>query len=183
MRLLLISDTHSRDLAGLSLPDALPEAYQPTDVLLHAGDIEDSEEEYAAVCEEAGISFYAVSGNNDFASDLPSEQILYFENTRLLLTHGHEYRVSLYLDELASEARARDCDIAVFGHTHRPFLDMVGGVLLLNPGSLSYPRSTDRRPTCIVLELTGTRFTAVLLYTDTMEVCGRASGDFADKYR
>lgn len=183
MRLLIISDTHSRDLAGLTLPDALPDAYRPVQVMLHAGDIESSEEDYTAVCNEAGISFYAAAGNNDYATSLPPEQVLYFENTRLLLTHGHEYRVSLSLDELALEARARDCDIAVFGHTHRPFLDIVYGVLLLNPGSLSYPRSLDRRPTCIVLDLAGTRFKAVLLYTDTMEVCGRASGDFADKYR
>ena len=35
------------------------------------------------------------------------------------------------------------CDIAICGHTHRPFVerDRVAGVLVMNPGSPTYPRS------------------------------------------
>ena len=35
------------------------------------------------------------------------------------------------------------CDIAICGHTHRPFVerDRATGVLVMNPGSPTYPRS------------------------------------------
>ncbi len=183
MRILIISDTHSRDLAALSLPQETG----PVDALFHAGDIESSYEEYESICADTyHIPFYAVAGNNDYASSLPGERILHFENTAILLTHGHNYRVSLSPDELALEAKAMGCSVAVYGHTHRPYIDMLHEVLMLNPGSISYPRSRDRRPTCILLDLEcepgevssapKTRFRASLLYTDTLKSCGSAQG-------
>ena len=184
MRILIISDTHSRDLAALSLPQEVG----PVDALFHAGDIEGSYEEYENICADTyHIPFYAVAGNCDYAGTLPGERILSFENASILLTHGHSYRVSLSPDELAQEAKAMGCSIAVYGHTHRPYVDMLHEVLMLNPGSISYPRSRDRRPTCILLDLEKetaagtssapkTRFRASLLYTDTLRSCGSAQG-------
>jgi len=54
---------------------------------------------------------------------------------------------------IADEAAARGTDIVMFGHTHKPMVDQIGSVLALNPGSLSYPRQSGRRPSYIVLEL------------------------------
>ena len=39
-----------------------------------------------------------------------------------------------------------------YGHIHRPVWEVVGGVTMLNPGSLTYPRQTGRRPSYMVLE-------------------------------
>lgn len=57
-----------------------------------------------------------------------------------MLTHGHYYNVSLGVETLREEAIERGCDIAMYGHTHRPYLEQGGKVTILNPGSLSYPR-------------------------------------------
>ena len=73
------------------------------------------------------------------------------ETRYLLLTHGHYYNVSLGIEGLYQEAVDRDCDIAMYGHTHRPFLDRYHGVTILNPGSLSYPRQEGRKPSYMIM--------------------------------
>ena len=46
------------------------------------------------------------------------------------------------------EARDRRLDIVMYGHTHRPFYEVEKkegdkDLIVLNPGSLSYPARTD----------------------------------------
>ena len=36
-------------------------------------------------------------------------------------------------------------------HVHRPFLEERGGVTILNPGSLSYPRQEGRKPSYMIM--------------------------------
>jgi putative phosphoesterase len=73
---------------------------------------------------------------------------------RILITHGHHYFVSVGVRDLVEEARANHCDIAMFGHTHRPLLDQSDPeVTVVNPGSLSFPRQSDRRPSYLILKL------------------------------
>ena len=59
---------------------------------------------------------------------------------RILLTHGHRYGVKEDLQRLTYAALEQACAVALFGHTHEPFLAREQGVLLLNPGSLCQPR-------------------------------------------
>jgi len=42
--------------------------------------------------------------------------------------------------DLIYKAKELEVDIMIFGHTHRPFLKEVGGIVLLNPGSPTEPR-------------------------------------------
>ena len=58
----------------------------------------------------------------------------------------------------SKEARAAGYDIAMFGHTHRPFLEVnqkpgEKDLIVLNPGSLSYPRQEGHKPSYIRMEL------------------------------
>jgi hypothetical protein len=46
----------------------------------------------------------------------------------------------------------RDADIVVFGHTHRPTIEWLGGILYLNPGGAGAARF-NLRPTIALLEL------------------------------
>jgi hypothetical protein len=70
-----------------------------------------------------------------------------------MLTHGHYHYVSVGTRDLSEEAKANDCDIVMYGHTHRPFLDQSDPELtVLNPGSLSFPRQEGRRPSYAVME-------------------------------
>ena len=43
--------------------------------------------------------------------------------------------------------------MVIYGHTHRPLIDMSGDVAALNPGSLSYPRQDGKKPSYIVMNI------------------------------
>ena len=49
----------------------------------------------------------------------------------------------------------RGYNAAFFGHIHVPVLEKEDGILLVNPGSLAFPRQRGRRPSYAVLETDG----------------------------
>ena len=144
MKILIFSDTHGRD-SGL---EKAVERESPFDMLIHCGDVEGREDYIEALAE---CPCCIVSGNNDFFSDLPREDVVSIAGHSFLVTHGHYYGVSMELAGIEDEARSRNLDGVFFGHTHRPVLKVKNGFLLLNPGSLSYPRQQGRRPSYAVL--------------------------------
>ena len=153
MKILIVSDTHRKD-GNLQW---VMEKEKPFDMLIHLGDAEGSEQ-YIAHWAEPGCELEMVLGNNDFFSHLERERDLMIGKYKTLLTHGHYYHVSLSTEYLKEEARSRDFDIAMFGHTHRPFfeIDRKKGqkdLIVLNPGSLSYPRQEGRRPSYMIMEI------------------------------
>lgn len=145
MKVLVVSDTHGRD-SGL---DEAVARERPFDMLIHCGDVEGREFYIEALAE---CPCCIVSGNNDFFSDLPREEELMISGNRVLVTHGHYYGVSLDLSRIRDEAASRNCQAVFFGHTHRPVAAEQGGILLLNPGSLAYPRQAGRKKSYAVLE-------------------------------
>lgn len=146
MKILIVSDTH-RNHDNLEL---VLEREKPIDMLIHLGDAEGCEDYIEAMAE---CPVEVVAGNNDFFSDLPGEREIKIGDYKVLLTHGHYYYVNAGIGHIRREAVARGIDIAMFGHTHRPILEEDEDVIILNPGSLSYPRQEGRRPSYIVMDL------------------------------
>ena len=146
MRILIIGDTHAQD--DLFLRILAKE--RGFDALLHTGDFEGSELVYR---ELSGTPFYYVAGNNDFFTDAPFERVIELESCRIYMSHGHRQNVFEGNDEILREAARRRAQIAVFGHSHRPVAKIESGILLLNPGSLSWPRQENHKPSYIVLDL------------------------------
>lgn len=72
-----------------------------------------------------------------------------------MLTHGHRFYVNGGTTHLREYALANHYDIAMFGHTHVPYLGKDEDVKIVNPGSLSYPRQADRKQTFLIMELDG----------------------------
>ena len=145
-RIMIVSDTH-RHLDNLELALARE---LPIDGLIHCGDVEGQEKDIARL---AGCPVYIVRGNNDFFTDLPREREEFLFGKRIMITHGHNYGVSLDLSLLRDEAAVRGVDICFFGHTHRPVIEQGSGVTIVNPGSLSFPRQEGRRPSYMIMEL------------------------------
>ena len=54
---------------------------------------------------------------------------------------------------IKQEAKARGFDMVFYGHTHRPVIDETEGILVVNPGSLTYPRQEGRRPSYVLMEV------------------------------
>ena len=145
MRILIVSDTHAK-------LDNFKEAVKrsgPFELLIHCGDVEGDEERIRSI---AGCPCMMVRGNNDFFSDLPGELTLNADKYKIFVTHGHRYNVSIGPEMIAEEARDREVDIVMFGHTHKPLVEKSRDLVVLNPGSISYPRQDGRRPSYVIME-------------------------------
>ena len=146
MKILIVSDTHGRD----EKLEAAVAVEQPFDYLIHCGDVEGREFFIEALAE---CPCTIVAGNNDFFSDLPREDEIVLEGYKIMVTHGHNYGVSMDLYGISEEAAARECEMVCFGHTHKPVIEKKNGVLVINPGSLTFPRQEGRQPSYAVMEL------------------------------
>ena len=146
MKILIVSDTHKshRNL------ERILEEVRPLDMLIHLGDTEGGEDYIAAL---ADCPSHIIRGNNDFFSTLNREIETQIGKYHVLLTHGHYYYVSLDLKTLHDEGIARGFDIVMFGHTHRPVINVGDVITMINPGSLSYPRQQDKKSTYIMMEV------------------------------
>ena len=148
MKILIVSDTHGQEK---NLEEVLKKE-EPIDALIHLGDLEGGED---FISTHVKCPVYLVSGNNDFFCSLPREREITLGKYKVLITHGHYYYISMGTEMLKEEARARNFDIAMFGHTHRPYLEQELDVTVLNPGSMSYPRQEGRKPSYMVMEIDG----------------------------
>ena len=146
MKVLIVSDTHRYDKNFIRVL----EEEGPVDMLIHCGDIEGSEEYYEQLVD---CPVHMVAGNNDLFSDLPDEDIFMIGPHKVFLTHGHHYYVSLENRILVEEAQSRGADIVMYGHIHRPIIDIRGDITVINPGSLTYPRQEGRLPSYVIMEI------------------------------
>lgn len=144
MRIGVMSDTHG-DLTRVS---AALKCMGPIDALIHLGDYC---HDATVIAQDTVHRVMVVAGNCDCQPSVPNERIVELEGVRLLLAHGHTYRVKQGLLRLVYRAQELGCSAALFGHTHQPLLDRSHGVLLINPGSLSRPRNGT--PSCALIEL------------------------------
>ena len=87
----------------------------------------------------------------DFMRGLPFDLRLELGSRRVRLVHGSPRKVNEYLFEdkpartferIAAQA---DCDILVFGHTHKPWVHEYGGIRFVNCGSVGKPKDGDPR--------------------------------------
>lgn len=146
MKVLIVSDSHRRNDNLL----AVIKRTSPIDMLIHCGDVEGSEH---IISEAARCPVVMVQGNNDFFSNLPKEQEVMIGSYKVWVTHGHHYYIAMNTETIKQEARSREVDIVMCGHSHKPLIDMGSDITLINPGSISYPRQENRRPSYIIMEL------------------------------
>jgi putative phosphoesterase len=132
MRLGVISDTH-----GLLRPEIL-EAFRNVDHILHGGDVGSRD---ILIELQAIAPVTAAFGNTDDAElrgRLPRVARVRLEGCDIVVTHGDQLGVPTPagLHEAFPEA-----DIIVFGHTHKPLLELVDRtVTVMNPGSAGAKR-------------------------------------------
>ncbi|MGN5882075.1 MULTISPECIES: metallophosphoesterase [Staphylococcus] len=130
-RWIIVSDNHSE--SGILFE--IFNHYDQVDVALHLGD---SEFQY----DDTELSLYRrVKGNCDFYPEFPNEEIVTDEGVRAFYTHGHIYAVNTTRQKLAEQAKAHECRLAFYGHTHIARYEEIAGVHVINPGSISQSRS------------------------------------------
>ena len=149
MKVLVVSDTHRRHENFIKVIDELE---KDIDYVIHCGDVE-GEEDYLESLLKCPITF--VQGNNDFFTFNPPYRVINYQYVNVFVTHGHRGGVAYDPFTLVDMARDDDCQIAVFGHTHRPYYEVKNGIHILNPGSISYPRQGGGIPTYAIINITG----------------------------
>ncbi len=133
MKIGIVSDTHGDQRA---IKQVVAQA-GPVDLWLHAGDhVRDAR----FLGELTGLPVHMAAGNCDPRDAGLPDQFLTCEGHRLMLTHGHYYRVKEGLQELMWWGRQYEVDVIVFGHTHKPVICREEDLLIINPGSPALPR-------------------------------------------
>ena len=95
--------------------------------------------------------------NKEFLRGFVPEIRFEADGKRVLLVHGSPRRMNEYLFEDRPDssfqrlAESSNADIIVFGHTHKPYVKEVGGVLFVNAGSVGKPKDGDWRGCYVIL--------------------------------
>jgi uncharacterized protein len=147
----VISDTH-----GLLRPQALA-ALRGSQIIVHAGDVGRAE-----VLDDLRTlaPTHAVRGNVDtaaWAQALPATETVAVGPCRLLLLHD--------IAELDLDPAAQGFAAVIFGHSHKPSIELRDGVLFLNPGSAG-PRRFRLPVTIARLRVEGLRPYAEIVELD-----------------
>ena len=131
----VISDTHG------VLPPAAVKAFEGTDLIIHAGDIGKADILEAL---RSIAPVVAVRGNMDYgewAYELPETEVVEIGEALLYVLHD--------VYALDIEPSVAGFSAVISGHSHRPSVEHLDGVLFLNPGSAG--QSGFRRPASVVL--------------------------------
>lgn len=133
MRVIILSDTHGYKK---TMDKIVPLIRDSIDLIVHAGDhFKDS----VYISENSGKPVMSVVGNCDF-DNVEDELVFDVEGVTFFLTHGHKHHVKYDFEFIADYAKSKGAQVAIFGHTHVKTNEIISGVQLINPGSLSMPR-------------------------------------------
>jgi hypothetical protein len=135
----VISDTHG------FLDPKVPGLFAGVGHILHAGDIGDA---FIAFELEQIAPVTVVLGNTDV--DLPFKETEVVElAARKFLVH-HVVNPHAPADKIKNRIARERPDAVVFGHTHKPFCETIGGIMFFNPGYAGNPRSGAARDVAVL---------------------------------
>lgn len=139
MKIGVISDTHG------FLDPRVEKLFAGVDHILHAGDIGDP-------IIELELKFIApvtvVQGNVDIGLPFKLTEIVTLAEKKFLVHHiTNPWALS---ETLEPQIRKQQPDAVIFGHTHKPFAQVVDGVFFFNPGYAGKPKFGAERSVAIL---------------------------------
>jgi putative phosphoesterase len=144
LRLGIISDTHGQ------LRSNVLDIFAEVDHILHSGDVGKPE---ILIDLQAIAPVTAVYGNTDgleLRSQLPQVATLQLDGFDIVVTHGDQ--LGSPTPEALVEAFP-EAEIIVYGHTHKPLLQLVNRTItVMNPGAAG-PARFDLKPSVGIMEL------------------------------
>lgn len=134
MKILVVSDTHRNFSILNDIVDKNPDA----DLIIHLGDGENEARDIRDMHPEKPMIY--VQGNCDYGMH-KAKQVVTACGYKIYCCHGHNEDVHAGLDRLLAEARANECKIALYGHTHLYRSEKIDDIYVMNPGSPDSPRN------------------------------------------
>jgi len=147
MKVIVFSDAHGNKIILERIVSFNPDA----DYIISLGDSE------LPLNFLVDLDIIPIKGNYPRDAGLVYESVLKVGNKKLLLVHGHKFKVQKTLTKLLTHAMDLDVDVVLYGHTHIAKVDKVNTITLLNPGSIKNPRS-KLAPSYLILEITDESF-------------------------
>lgn len=92
------------------------------------------------------LPFETVKGNCDFRKHPKFRIIKIDEYFKIFITHGHLYNK----EQLLQMGKENNCNIILSGHTHIKKIEVVDEIYMINPGSITRPRSNDSNTFLII---------------------------------
>lgn len=136
LRILIFSDSHG----DISACQTLINKISGINMIIHAGD--HSSDAQLLQKHFPWLDIRYVRGNCDYSSTLEDLNFV-AGNCSIFVSHGHKYNVKYDRDYRIFRAAATEnnAKLAIFGHTHNPFISNDGKLILLNPGSIKFGRT------------------------------------------
>lgn len=139
MKLIVMSDSHGDKETVKAVSELAADAH------FHCGDSELSFDD------PVFGSMHKVQGNCDFDLNFPLEVVTSIQGKAVLMVHGHNHSIRSSLMGLYYEAKEKNAELVLFGHSHLYGAEMKDGILFVNPGSTRLPRG-GKAPTYAVIE-------------------------------
>lgn len=143
-RIGILSDTHSL------LREEVKETLKTCEVILHMGDIA-SQECHDAITQLADAYFVRGNADKEWAEGIPMELELELFGFRFYMVHNKKHQKELQ----------KDCDVILYGHSHKYEEIKKEGQIILNPGSCG-PRRFHQPVTMAVMTIEEESHTCVI---------------------
>jgi len=89
------------------------------------------------------LIFNFAPGNCDFGTGYASTSTMDINNKKVLMAHGYQFDVKSTYNRICYFAEESNADICLFGHTHIPVDFYHNGILIFNPGSITFSRDLE----------------------------------------
>lgn len=146
MRIVVVSDTHGNINSFLKAIEKM----EKFDLMIHLGDYAKDGERLKTIL---SIPTVIVKGNGDYGSHYNEDELLEIKGKKIFLTHGHRYNIIRDYTSLYYKGLEIGADLVLYGHTHIPINLKEKELIVMNPGSPTLPRTSDRIRTFGVINI------------------------------
>jgi len=136
MKIVVVADSH-KDFHKLH---KVVETNKDADLFIHLGDGQYELIDVANLHPDKKFVF--VKGNTDHGG-MKEEREITFGGIKIFCAHGHTLGVHDGLEQLLDRATFHECKIALYAHTHLFKTELIDGIYVMNPGSISEPRGKN----------------------------------------
>lgn len=146
IKVLIMSDSHGNK----SILQQVFDAEKPDKIFFlgdHINDVYDLKN-------TSDVDICAVKGNVDYGMQGVEDLVLSIKGHKMLLTHGHKYRIKYDYYPLYLKAREYEAAFVFFGHTHAYTDFKENGIRFVNPGSIAKPRD-HTKGSYVIMEING----------------------------
>lgn len=138
MKIAVISDSHYE----ASSINEVKKYLNDVDIIFHCGD---GAPDTKLLEGDFNGEIYAVKGNCDISNEYPSERIVEVMGIKIFITHGNMYNVKNEYNTIFYKGKEVGADIVLFGHSHKALINKYDGLIIMNPGSVTFPYGIDKR--------------------------------------